>query len=176
MEIKTDRLLLSKFVKEDINETYLNALNDHSIMGMTEARHVIWKQYNVEEFIEKANSIDSILFSVKLRDKNKPIGNIRLFNIHTVHRRAELSLLFYDKSEWGSGYATESIKAIVSYAFENLKLHRVFADYYVTNLASSKIFEKSGFKIEGVFKDHFLTKEMEYVDSVRIAIINTINH
>jgi len=173
MEIKTDRLLLSKFVKEDINETYMNALNDHSIMEMTEARHVIWDRNNIEKFIENSNTKDSLLFSVKLKEKNKQIGNIRLFNIHNVHKRAELSLLFYDKSEWGRGYATEAINAVVCFAFENLKLHRVFADYYATNLASSKIFEKSGFKIEGVFKDHFYTKDKNFVDSIRIAIINT---
>ncbi len=176
MEIKTERLLLSKFIKEDINETYMNALNDYSIMGMTEARHINWNRLNAEKFIENSSTQDSLLFSVKLLDKNKHIGNIRLFNIHTVHKRAELSLLFYDKSEWGKGYATESIKAIVSFAFDNLKLHRVFADYYSTNLASSKIFEKSGFKIEGIFKEHFLTKEMKYVDSIRIAIINKVKH
>jgi acetyl-CoA carboxylase beta subunit len=63
MEIKTDRLLLRKFNKEDINQTYMNALNDYSIMGMTEARHVVWDQDKVEKFIENANTEDSILFN-----------------------------------------------------------------------------------------------------------------
>ena len=171
MEIKTSRLLLRKFTKEDINQTYLNALNDHTIMGMTEARHIIWDRYKAEKFIENSNTDDSILFSVLICESNKLIGNIRLFNIHPIHNRAELSLLFYDKTEWGKGYATESIKALVEYAFESLKLNRIFADYYSTNIASSKIFNKAGFKIEGVFKDHFYNNEMEYVDSIRIAIM-----
>jgi ribosomal-protein-alanine N-acetyltransferase len=172
MEIKTPRLLLRKFTKEDISQTYMNALNDHSIMGMTEARHVYWDMKNVEIFIEKSNTSDSILFSVIIDEFKKPIGNIRLFNIHPVHKRAEISLLFYDKSEWGKGYGTESVKAVVKYAFETLQLHRVIADYYSVNIASSKIFKKAGFNIEGVFKDHFFTKEMKFVDSIRIAIIN----
>lgn len=173
MEIKTNRLLLRKFKKEDINQTYMNALNDYSIMGMTEARHVVWDQNNVEKFIEKANTEDSILLSVIINELEKPIGNIRLFNIHHIHKRAEISLLFYDKSEWGKGYGTESVKAVVKYAFETLQLHRVFADYYSTNIASSKIFKKAGFNIEGIFKDHFFTNDMNFVDSIRIAIINT---
>jgi len=170
MEINTNRLILRKFTKEDINQSYLNALNDPTIMGMTEARHIFWDRSEAEKFIENSNTDGSILLSVLIDESKKPIGNIRLFNIHKVHLRAELSLLFYEKSEWGKGYATESIKALVDYAFERLKLHRVYADYYATNIASSKIFKKAGFKIEGVFKDHFLTKEMEYVDSIRIAI------
>jgi RimJ/RimL family protein N-acetyltransferase len=173
MEINTNRLLLSKFTKEAISETYLNALNDHTIMGMTEARHIVWDRNKAEKFIDNSNTDDSILFSVIINESKKPIGNIRLFNIHKIHMRAELSLLFYDKTEWNKGYATESINAIINYAFETLKLHRIFADYYSTNQASSKIFNKAGFKIEGVFKDHFLTKEMGYVDSIRIAITNS---
>jgi ribosomal-protein-alanine N-acetyltransferase len=173
MEIKTSRLLLRKFTKEHINQTYLNALNDHTIMGMTEARHIIWDRNKTEKFIENSSTNDSILFSVLICESNKLIGNIRLFNIHPIHKRAELSLLFYEKTEWGKGYATESIKALVEYAFESLNLHRIFADYYSTNIASSKIFNKAGFKIEGIFKNHFITKEMEYVDSVRIAILKT---
>lgn len=172
MEINTKRLLLRNFTKEDINERYLNALNDHTIMGMTEARHVIWNNKNIEKFIQKSNSKDSILLAVFINDSKKPIGNIRLFNINLNHKRAELSLLFYDKSEWGKGYATESIRAVIKFAFETLNLHRVYADYYSTNIASSKIFNKSGFSIEGVFKDHFLINETTFVDSIRIAIIN----
>ena len=174
MEIKTNRLIIRKFRKNDVNQTYINALNDPSIMGMTESRHIVWNQKNIEEFIKNSNSESSFLFSVKIKDTGKPIGNIRLFNICYKHYRAELSLLFYDKSEWSKGYATESIKSIILYAFETLNLHRIFADYYSTNIASSKIFKKSGFKVEGVFKDHFLISENKYVDSIRIAIINKL--
>jgi ribosomal-protein-alanine N-acetyltransferase len=173
MEINTNRLFLRKFTKEDINERYLSALNDHTVMGMTEARHIIWDRKNVEKFIQKSNSTDSILLAVFINATKKPIGNIRLFNINLIHKRAELSLLFYDKSEWGKGYATESIKAVVKFAFESLKLHRVHADYYSTNIASSKIFNKSGFSIEGVFKDHFFINETTFADSIRVAIMNS---
>jgi RimJ/RimL family protein N-acetyltransferase len=46
------------------------------------------------------------------------------------------------------------------------------ADYYAINTGSSKVFEKAGFSIEGVFKDHFML-DGKYIDSVRIAKINS---
>ena len=173
MEIETNRLLIRPFVPSDITEVYLASLNDPSIIGFTEARHTTWDRGSATEFVSNANSLSSILLGAFLRNDFKPIGNIRLFNIHPIHRRAELSLLFYDKSEWSRGYATEAVEAVVNYAFSDLKLHRIFADYYELNRASSRMFEKVGFIREGVFRDHFLVGNGRFVDSVRIGLINT---
>lgn len=174
MELETARLYLRKFESSDITPVYLDALNDPSIIGQTEARHCTWDISSATEFVQQANEASSILFGVFLKNNNKPIGNIRLFNIHSVHRRAELSLLFYDKKEWSKGYATESVNAVIEYGFNTLGLHRIIADYYETNIASSKMFKKVGFVIEGVFKDHFLVEDNEFVDSIRVAKVNSI--
>ena len=172
MEITTQRLYLCPFKMEDITPVYLEALNDTSVIGMTEARHQSWNIESISAFIQVANSCSSILFGVFLKENLKPIGNIRLFGIHPVHKRAELSLLFYDKTQWGKGYGTEAVKAVVNFAFDELKLHRVIADYYAINTGSSKLFEKAGFTREGIFKDHFKMPDGTFVDSIRIAIIN----
>jgi RimJ/RimL family protein N-acetyltransferase len=169
--LETSRLIIRPFAPSDITQVYLAALNDPSIIGLTEARHRTWNRDSATEFVRLANSTTSKIFGVFIKQTHKPIGNIRLFGIHPLHRRAELSLLFYDKSEWSKGYATEAVEAVVNYAFDVLKLHRIVADYYATNIASSRMFEKVGFVIEGVFKDHFLVGDSQFIDSVRIAII-----
>lgn len=173
MEIVTERLLLRRFMVSDITQVYLEALNDPSIIGMTEARHKNWNKENASVFIESVNNSSSILFGVFLKDSGKPIGNVRLFDIHSIHLRGELSLLFYDKSEWGNGFATEAVEAVVKYAFDLLKLHRITADYYANNIASSKVFKKAGFQIEGTFADHFNIGTNKYIDSIRVAKINS---
>jgi len=172
MELTTQRLTLRLFTPSDITDMYLEALNDMSVVGRTEARHQRWNRESASDFIRAANCGNSMLFAAITRQSQKPIGNVRLFNIHPVHRRGELSLLFYDKSEWSKGYGTEAVEAVVGYAFDVLGLHRIVADYYSTNLASSRMFENLGFVIEGVFKDHFLSEDSEFVDSVRVARLN----
>lgn len=172
MELITKRLMLRPFKVSDITEIYLAALNDPSIIGMTEARHKIWTKESAEAFVQSVNNDTSILFGAFIKETGRPIGNVRLFDIHPVHHRAELSLLFYDKSEWGKGFATEAVETVVKYAFDILKLHRITADHYANNTASSKMFKKVGFVEEGVFKDHFNIGENKYVDSVRIAKLN----
>jgi len=171
-KVETNRLIIKIFNPSHINEKYLDALNQKNIIGLTEARHCKWNREKAIEYIVNANKpMESTLFGVFLKSDNKPIGNVRLFNFHKVHKRAELSFLFYEIREWGKGYATEAIEAIISYGFGTLELHRIYADYYNTNIASEKIFSKLGFQIEGVYKDHFWLDD-RFVDSIRVAKIN----
>jgi len=170
--LETPNLILREFTPLDITETYIKALNDHDIVGLTEARHKSWNSENIVEYIENSNKEEkSILIGIFLKPTDKPIGNIRLFNFHPVHKRCELGIMLYDRSEWGKGFGTEALNRVISYVFKDLKLHRIVADYYKPNIASSKIFKKAGFEIEGIFKDHFLLNG-SYIDSVRIAKIN----
>lgn len=174
MELETPYLLIRPFTLLDITDVYLNALNDNTIIGLTEARHKKWDIENVNHFIISNNLENTLLLAVILKENNKPIGNIRLFNINNNnHNNAELSFLFYDRNEWGKGYATESLKIVLDYAFDTLQLHRIFADYYSTNIGSSKVFNKLDFKIEGVFIDHFKNVNNQYINSIRVAKLNT---
>ena len=66
----------------------------------------------------------------------------------------------------GFGYGTAAVRAMLGYAFNDLKLHRVEAACVPTNAASRRVLEKSGFvlegqaraylKINGAWADHLL--------------------
>jgi len=82
---------------------------------------------------------------------------------------------FYDvgyrlmETAWGKGYATESAKLSVRYAFEELKLDAVYALAHVENVASRKALIKAGLKItaqvihEGITCDWFEVKRDEFL-------------
>lgn len=166
----TDRLIITKGLVGGITSKYLKALTDPEVMQYTEARHNKWDYESVRKFIEMANQNNSILFQVDMKSKSKTIGNIRLFNWQEVHRRAEISFLFYDKSEWSNGYGTEAISSVLEFSKIQFNLHRVVADYYACNKASERLFSKLGFCIEGIFCDHFWLNG-RYVDSIRVGKI-----
>lgn len=69
---------------------------------------------------------------------------------------------------WGQGFATESAKATLKYAFEELSLNTVYALANVENNASRKALLKSGLKItarienEGILCDWFEIKREEW--------------
>lgn len=172
LNIKTGRLLLKQFKIKDITPEYVKALNDPEIIGLTESRYRSWTIKQVKDYIkEKGNKrYESLLIGIFLNN-GKHIGNIRLHSFSNYNKRVELGIMIWDKNEWGKDYGTEALKAIVKFIFEELKLHKVCAEYYSINKSSAKMFKKLDFKIEGVLKDHFLVNG-KFVDAVRIAKFN----
>ena len=70
-------------------------------------------------------------------------------------------------SAQGQGYAREAVAAAVAYAFEELRLHRVSANYVPRNERSAGVLKRCGFRVEGLapayllingrWEDHVLT-------------------
>ena len=55
---------------------------------------------------------------------------------------------------WGKGIATEATKQLVSYAFEQLDLVRLYAGVFSFNPASGRVMQKLGMIQEGLLRDH----------------------
>jgi RimJ/RimL family protein N-acetyltransferase len=68
------------------------------------------------------------------------------------HARAEIGYWIGIPS-WGRGYATEAARAVVSYAFDDLGLHRVQGRHLLRNPASGRVMQKLGMRLEGVHRD-----------------------
>ncbi|MDR0267227.1 GNAT family N-acetyltransferase [Paenibacillus sp.] len=62
-----------------------------------------------------------------------------------------------------NGYCTEAAKGIVKFAFEEMKLNRIFARYLGKNPASGRVMEKLSMKYEGTLRQH-IKKWGEYED------------
>jgi ribosomal-protein-alanine N-acetyltransferase len=80
------------------------------------------------------------------------IGMGGIVSKNDIHRLNGEIGYWLGQKYWGKGYATEAVKLITDYAFEKLKLHRVYAGIFETNKASMKVLEKAGYKLEAVIK------------------------
>lgn len=171
-KIETIRLLLRQLKVSDVSDKYIKALNDKEIITLTEARYRKWTRSKVIDYVKNSNNPkSSLLIGLFVKKPFKHIGNIRLSGYNLRHKRVDLGIMIFDKTEWGKGYATEALIGVENYVFGQLQFYKICADYYSVNKASEKIFKKAGYVIEGVFKDHFLL-DGKYVDSVRISKIN----
>ena len=167
----TKRLILRILQKSDINYDYVEALNNESIVGMTEARHTKWTKKKIEDYINLNNNSPSmLLIGVFLKENNIHLGNIRLSNISRIHKRTEISMLFYRKDYWNKGIATEALEQVINLTFSEIRLRRICADYFENNYASKRIFEKLGFIVEGIYKEHFYNNG-NFINSVRVALM-----
>lgn len=54
----------------------------------------------------------------------------------------------------GRGYMTEACRAGIAYMFEEVRLHRIMANYMPNNARSAAVLQRLGFTVEGTAKDY----------------------
>lgn len=79
------------------------------------------------------------------------IGRIGLRDTDTEHSQAELGF-WIAVHVWRKGYGTEAARAVVGFAFDRLRLNRVYTHHMVRNPASGRVLEKIGMKREGLLR------------------------
>lgn len=167
-----ERIYLEILDPEHLSEDYLSWMNDPAVLHFLANPNATHTASDLKDFVRQMNqSIDNYLFGVCLKETGRHIGNIKIGNIHPVHKHADVGLIIGDKALWGKGLATEAIRLVVNYAFDILKLHKLFAGILEHNKGSLKAFLKAGFKEAGCYKKHCRV-DGEYCDSYIVEILH----
>lgn len=104
-------------------------------------------------------------FAIALDDV--PVGGIGLDRRTDVHRQNAEVGYWLGRAFRGRGLATEALRAIVPYAFDELAIERLEAGVFEWNPASCRVLEKAGFRFEGrlrrrAVKDGHVLDELLY--------------
>lgn len=165
-----DKIYLRPIDLDDINEEYINWINDEEVINLLAtvrptARH------QLEEYVRGIlDNPNYIFFAIVEKNTNRHVGNVKLGPINWINRTTNYGLMLGDKSSWGKGYATESFKLLVKYGFEKLNLHKIWDLAAASNIASIKANQKVGFNVEGVMRKQ-LFKNGEYEDGVVLGLL-----
>jgi RimJ/RimL family protein N-acetyltransferase len=54
----------------------------------------------------------------------------------------------------GQGVATSAVRLLSDWAFDQLGLHRLWADVEEDNFSSRRVASRAGYKVEGILRDH----------------------
>lgn len=109
---------------------------------------------------------------VDLNDtEHLPIGFIYLSNIKRAYRQSASLSFGIDAINQGKGLMKEGLSLVINYAFEELNLHKVFAQYHVENIKSKILLEKLGFQLEGVLQKELIIRG-KWEDLIQVAIFN----
>ncbi|MDP6544253.1 MAG: GNAT family protein [Phycisphaerae bacterium] len=104
-------------------------------------------------------------------ERDRPIGLTTLFNISSEPPCGEMAKLLGNPEARGKGYAKESEVLMLGYAFERLKLNRVFIRTAGFNLQNIKLNEKLGLRFEGILRECRMLDD-ELVDIVVMSILS----
>ena len=152
MILQTKRLILRPWSENDAEELYKYASDPE--VGPPAG----WPPHtSVENSLEIIRTVLSApeTYAVCLKENGKPIGSIGFHRNDLAEDDDEYELGYWiGKPFWGQGLIPEASREMLRYAFEDLKMNRIWCGYYDGNDKSRRVQEKLGFvyqrKTEGI--------------------------
>jgi len=173
MEFLSNRFILKEVSNNDLNEIHnLNSIPEvdkYNTLGLPvsikETRDL------VIGILESQNAIPRIryVFIISEMKSDNFIGLAGLVIGKPNYLNAEIWYKIHP-DYWNKGMATEAVEALLHFAFNNLKLHRIEAGCAIKNIGSIKVLQKSGFIREGHSRK-LLPIRGEWVDNFNYAIL-----
>ncbi|GAA0336610.1 GNAT family protein [Bacillus carboniphilus] len=167
--ILTERLLIRELEAKDLDGLFKIRSNDCIF------KLVIWGPVSyletkkmLEKQIEFQNMIDRKVFVFGVIFKEELIGECFLV-VKDNKTDAEIGYYFLP-DYWGRGFATETIKSLLAFGFNEFNLHRIIAKVDSENHGSSNALIGAGFRLEGYFKKDSMIKG-EWRDSKLYAML-----
>ncbi len=152
--LETERLYLRTFTYEDALHLYemnnnpdvIKYTGDSAFKNLKEAQDFISEYIRLRTIkTTKDSSKESLArYAVIRKEDNAFLGWCGL-KLHKDKGAVDIGFRFY-KQYWKQGYATESARACIAYAFSNLQLPFIIAHAHVDNLQSRKVLEKCNMK------------------------------
>ena len=156
--LETERLVLREITVEDA-PSILNYLSDKEVM----------KYYGLEPFQTVKDAIDEISWyqsilsnktgirwGITVKGQLEVIGSCGFLNVDAQHARADIGFEL-NQTYWGQGIASETLKPIITYGFNQLQLQRIQALIEPANTASQMLVERHGFVREGLLRSYEYT-------------------
>jgi len=140
--IKTERLNLRRFEKEDAKDVYEYAKNENV------SRYTTWKRHkSIEDAIEFVDMVlnygnNEYCWAIRLNGEEKVVGAIE-FGLKDQNNGDIHYVLA--QQHWGKGLMTEAVRAILKWAFDSMpSLQCITTSAMTQNIASTRVMQKSG--------------------------------
>ena len=169
--IETERLLLRRITNDDVNEVFELRSNPETMKYIP--RPLVKNNEDALEHIamieEKIETNVGINWGITLKGNSKLLGIIGYYRMQPQNYRAEIGYILLPEFH-GKGIIPEAVNRLITYGFEDLKLHSIEAVIDPENYASEKVLQKCGFVKEAHLKESEFY-EGRFLDSVIYSLL-----
>ncbi|WP_312473047.1 GNAT family protein [Neobacillus sp.] len=118
-----------------------------------------------KNFLEKRG----VRWGIKLKENQRIIGTVGLNGLQLKNKRAEIGYEIHP-SFWRKGYASEAIKEVLRFSYNQLDLYRIGAVVYPENEASINLLIQQGFTKEGLLRG-YLNQNEQFHDTYVLSLL-----
>lgn len=149
-----EKVKLTSINEEDISEMQ-KWHNDVAFMRYYDIVSAIPKdKEDVKEIISDIRKCStSYIFAIKSLEHKEFVGVTGFENIYWNNGTALIYIGIGDEKHRGRGYAKEALRLTIDFGFEELNLHRIELTVLEYNEPAIKLYERLGFKREGVYRE-----------------------
>jgi ribosomal-protein-alanine N-acetyltransferase len=169
LPIETERLLLRKYEDRDVEDIVGYSMAADFWL----ARNLDWEptEEGVKAYYESRGDLypesypEWLDLVIELKAEGKVVGNVGIGVANREQGQASVGWLL-GRQYRGQGIATEAVKALVTFGFESMGLHRIYARTGSRNIRSWRLMERIGMrreaqlrrshKVEGEWDDEFI--------------------
>ncbi|MDV4151902.1 GNAT family protein [Clostridium sp. AL.422] len=116
----------------------------------------------IQKFIEKSSSDEERKHFLICNNKDEIIGEIVLIDIDEEYKSCSYRIALFSKKYFNKGIGYKATKEVLKYAFKNLGLHRVELEVFDYNPRAKAMYEKCGFREEGIKRDALFINDKFY--------------
>lgn len=172
MLFESERIKFRKMNANDVS-IYNRWRNDLEVMRTTSPSLDLYTEEESNDFVTHVILGSAVAKSYIILDKqdgDRPIGIISLIQLDYKNRNAECIIDIGEKDCWGKGYGSEALRLLLDYAFLELNLHRVSLRVFSFNHRAIHLYEKIGFKHEGISRQAIF-RDGGWNDIIQMAIL-----
>lgn len=169
--ITGEKVVLRPFEEKDCDVMYA-ILNEPDLKKLTgsvssdeeayaapqpEERKEIHQWYKTRN--DQNNRLD---LAVVHKESNQVVGEV-VFNEYDEETDNVNFRVLLSEASCNKGLGTEAISLFIQYGMEELELHKIGLEVYSFNPRAEKVYQKVGFKLEGIKREEFIYNQ-EYID------------
>ena len=133
---------------------YLYRLENDSSVWEVSNTLTPYSKFVLKNYLENAHrdiyDVKQLRLTICLSNNDRPLGFVDLFDFEPKHKRVGVGIIILEPQDRSKGYAKESLQLIMSYAFDVLGVHQIFANITEDNQPSIGLFTNLGFNVSGV--------------------------
>lgn len=177
IQIETERLILRKFVYEDIPNILKNWIANPAVQneyGESEYKTATEVHKLLSRWIALYKNNDFYRWAILLKKNNENIGQIAFCKVYTEIETAEIEYCI-GENYWEKGYATEALNAVIEFSFKGPKFYKLEAFHRIANSRSGRVLKKTIMReVETVRR--FELENIKPDDDICYSIINDDYH
>jgi ribosomal-protein-alanine N-acetyltransferase len=163
LPIETRRLLIRLYEDKDLEDIFeYSGTTDFWLLRTLTwqpTREGIRKYWEPRRNLDASTVMNHIDLMVEWKERNKVIGNIGIgISDKDENKQGTIGWLLGNTFQ-GQGFASEAARALITYGFDKLELHRISARTSRDNIRSWLLMERIGMRREAHFK------QSEYINA-----------